>query len=141
MSKDSRMRKCFSGFNLIIVLVALAAFAVGFGWAVQERSNIAATFHRLLVVLGEPQLEAYQAQYGTSDKKTHYLVFFYKNAELERSKQHVISQTEIEMVGNTIFSNGIVIALTEPADDTLNRLRARPSVWMVLKDRPFFFCH
>ena len=141
MSKDSRRRRRFSGLSLIVVLAALVAFAAGFGLVTQKHAGIAAAFHRLLTVLGQPQLAAYQAQYGTSDEKTNYLVFFYKNAELERNKQYLTSQREIEMVSNTIFSNGIVIALTEPADGILHRLRALPSVWMVLKDRPFFFCH
>ena len=59
----------------------------------------------------------------------------------ERSKQHVVAQTEIEILGNTIFSNGIVIALTEPADDTRNRLRARQLCNDGIEGSSVFFSH
>jgi len=123
-------------------LVSLIAAVFLVGAFIGSEGTLGTQALRLLAALGAPQYEAYKDMYadqtgtGTSD----YLLFFEKEGRAE-AVPYFEAHPDVRVVDNTIFANAVVVSVPEPAKSHLEDLRGQPFTWMVIRDRPFFFCH
>ena len=125
-------------------MLAVAAFVAGLAianWpAVGDRSM------ELLVLLGQPRLEAMQAMeepvVGPDGiARTDWLVFFEGDAP-ESERSGLLDRHEsVRFVDETIFANGVVVSIPDSARAVVQAIRSSPAVWLMLKDRPFYLCH
>ena len=125
-------------------MLAAAAFAAGLAianWpAVGERAM------EFFAVLGQPRLEAMRAMeepvVGPDGiARSDWLVFFEDDAP-ESERSGLLDRHEsVRFVGETIFSNGVVVSVPDSARAVVQAIRSSPAVWLMLKDRPFYLCH
>lgn len=141
MTAETKPGNRFPAAALLAVVVVLLAFGIGFGLGGQSDFNIGQKARAILGAIGKPQLEAYQAQYQPASGKVDYLLFFRDAAEIDHGKTYLRDVMAIDTIEPTVFKRGVVISLVEPATALVDKLRSLPFVWMVLRDRPFFFCH
>ena len=125
-------------------MLAAAAFVAGL--AIANWPAVGDRAMELLVLLGQPRLEAMQAMeepvLGPDGiARTDWLVFFEDDApETERSG--LLDRHEsVRFVDETIFSNGVVVSIPDSAKAVVRAIRSSPAVWLMLKDRPFYLCH
>ncbi len=126
---------------VVLSAVAVLAFAAGFGLSTANGYEFGQKFRNLLAIVGQPQWEAYQEQYQSSEEDSSYLLFFRKGEPVDQRTEYLASNLGVKVVEPTVFARGIVISVREPASEFVKTLRELPFVWMVLRDRPFFFCH
>ena len=98
---------------------------------------------RLLAALGAPRYEAVRSAYAPdADERASYLLFFDEaSAEDPRVEAFLAARPELEITGYTVFANAVVLSGPPPPSPWVEALRAEPFVWLLLRDRPFFFCH
>jgi len=125
-------------------LWGLAAAAFLIGADAGSGGTLGAQVLRILALLGAPQYDAYREMYapgnGLGQERSDYLFFFHRGGGAEASA-YLAGDPLIRVSDQTIFSNGLVVSLPEPAGPIVAKLRAQPFTWMVLRDRPYFFCH
>ena len=128
----------------MLLLVVGTAFVLGLvlanGRALGDRLG------KILAMIGEPRLAAIQAMEAPTVgadgvARSDWLVFFEGDASPVERQRLLAEHHAARFVEPTIFSNGIVVSLPEPAATAVAAFRASPAVWLVLKDRPFFLCH
>ena len=125
-------------------MLAVAAFAVGL--AIANWPAVGDRAMELLVLLGQPRLEAMQAMeepvLGPDGiARTDWLVFFEDDA-LESERSGLLDRHEsVRFVDETIFSDGVVVSIPDSAKAVVQAIRSSPAVWLMLKDRPFYLCH
>ena len=126
-----------------LVVFAAAAFAMG-AW-IGSDGAIGTQALRLLAAMGAPQYDAYKELYAARDaaqggKEIDYLLFFEREKRI-LSEAYFTEHPQVRVVDKTIFDNAIVVALPEPTKPWVDDLKRQPFVWMLLRDRPLFFCH
>lgn len=125
-------------------MLAVAAFVAGL--AIANWSAVGDRAMELLVLLGQPRLEAMQAMeepvVGPDGiARTDWLVFFEDDAP-ESERSGLLDRHEsVRFVDETIFSNGVVVSIPDSARAVVQAIRSSPAVWLMLKDRPFYLCH
>lgn len=98
---------------------------------------------RGLAVLGTPQYETYRELYAKDEESAgskDYLLF-YAEAGRHLAKPFFDAHPEVRVTGGTVFDNSVVVAIDDDAASLVEELRAQPFVWMLVRDRPLFFCH
>ncbi len=125
-------------------MLAVAAFVAGL--AIANWPAVGDRAMELLVLLGQPRLEAMQAMeepvVGPDGiARTDWLVFFEGDAP-ESERSGLLDRHEsVRFVDETIFANGVVVSIPDSARAVVQAIRSSPAVWLMLKDRPFFLCH
>lgn len=125
-------------------MLAVAAFVAGL--AIANWPAVGDRAMELLVLLGQPRLEAMQAVeepvVGPDGiARTDWLVFFEGDAP-ESERSGLLDRHEsVRFVDETIFANGVVVSIPDSARAVVQAIRSSPAVWLMLKDRPFFLCH
>lgn len=99
----------------------------------------------LLAAMGAPQYAMYQEIYATREgldgqKETDYLLFFERDHQ-SLSEFYFSKHPQVRVVNDTVFNNAVVVALPEPVSLWVEDLKRQSFVWMLLRDRPLFFCH
>ena len=125
---------------MVVGAVFLAGVLLGSGMISQLKAPLA----KLLQIIGQPQLDAYEAVYGEAEGSggatVDYLLFVDETEWAERDR-YLASHPEIESKGKTIFPNAIVVALPRSDQQVVRELEGQRFTWMLIRDRPFFFCH
>lgn len=127
-------------------LSVLAAAAFVAGLAIANWPAVGDWAMDLLVLLGQPRLEAMQAMeepvVGPDGiARTDWLVFFEGDAP-ESERSGLLDRHEsVRFVDETIFANGVVVSIPDSARAVVQAIRSSPAVWLMLKDRPFYLCH
>ena len=125
-------------------MLAAAAFAAGLAianWpAVRDRAM------ELLVLLGQPRLEAMQAMEepvvgADGIARTDWIVFFEDDVSGSERSGLLDQHESVLFVDETIFSNGVVVSIPDSAKAVVETIRSSPAVWLMLKDRLFYLCH
>ena len=125
-------------------MLAVAAFVAGL--AIANWPAVGDWAMDLLVLLGQPRLEAMQAMeepvVGPDGiARTDWLVFFEGDAP-ESERSGLLDRHEsVRFVDETIFANGVVVSIPDSARAVVQAIRSSPAVWLMLKDRPFYLCH
>ena len=125
-------------------MLAVAAFVAGL--AIANWPAVGNRAMELLVLLGQPRLEAMQAMeepvVGPDGiARTDWLVFFEGDAP-ESERSGLLDRHEsVRFVDETIFANGVVVSIPDSARAVVQAIRSSPAVWLMLKDRPFYLCH
>ena len=120
----------------VVALVFSVGAIIGSDGALGQRAL------RLLAALGAPQYDAYKDMYaqGQTPGTVDYLLFF-KDGERPHSQAYFDAHPAVTITGDTVFDDAIVVALPRASESLVSELREQPFVWMLVRDRPFFFCH
>jgi hypothetical protein len=120
----------------VIAVVFFVGAIMGSDGAIGQRAL------RMLAALGAPQYDAYKDMYaqGRTPGTVDYLLFF-KDEERSHSQAYFDAHPAVTITGDTVFDDAIVVALPRSSESLVSDLREQPFVWMLVRDRPFFFCH
>ena len=126
-----------------VVIFAAAAFTVG-AW-VGSDGAVGSRLLLFLAAMGAPQYDAYKDLYAARESaqggvEADYLLFFEQDMR-GASAPYFAAHPRIRIIDETIFDNAVVGALPEPTKPWVDDLKRQPFVWMLLRDRPLFFCH
>lgn len=124
--------------------VAAGAFLTGLAFA--SGPALGERVMRLLAALGAPRLEAIRAMEEPvagpdGVPRTQWLVFFEGGAAPAERTRLLARHESVRFVEETFFSNGVVVSIAEPSAAVVDALRASSAVWLMLRDRAFYFCH
>jgi len=127
-------------FSVLAVAAFVAGLAIANWPAVRDRAL------DLLVLLGQPRLEAMQAMEepivgADGIARTDWLVFFEDGVSGPERSGLIDRHESVLFVDETIFSNGVVVSIPDSAKAVVEAIRSSPAVWLMLKDRLFYLCH
>ena len=97
---------------------------------------------RLLATIGAPQYEAYRDLYGDDGgSQSADYILFYKGELGPVAEAYFAARDDVTISGKSALQQSIIVTINEPSRDRADELRAQEFVWMLVRDRPFFFCH
>ncbi|MFT5394419.1 MAG: hypothetical protein ACI8PT_004630 [Gammaproteobacteria bacterium] len=126
----------------VVWLLGLVPLVFFVGVIIGSDGTIGQRALRLLAALGAPQYDAYKDMYaqGQTPGTVDYLLFF-KDEQRSLSQAYFDTHPAVTITGDTVFDDAIVVALPRSSQSLVSELREQPFVWMLVRDRPFFFCH